>query len=400
VASHRDASGPCVTQTLCNLLIGSILGADRSALAAHRSFQTTVPDRLIPAIVCALRTHGAATGSEASRELVFMTAMSLHDLWNDRWGLDGYDYHNDFADAAACCGAGDAACQALWAHLSAVDEGWFNDVRTHPMDEISGCIRVIMACIATTTCSFVASQPPHGHRAQTTPAILAAACSPEGRYLESLSYLLSHNLCQIEPVETAAHAVFFLLRSGVFAADDGPVAAVSAGSPPCIFGGGVMRRRCREVGLGAAVAAAVARFPNMHMPTGSQCTLEELALLVSSLLGATPGGEGPLRPLPTPPTATAAPVPSAGRGGGGAARPHSSCHHCGKVAGAGNPSFQVCSGCKAVRYCGEECRLAGWKAGHKAECKKASAAAGSTAEGRGGSSSKKQQPQGKKAARK
>jgi hypothetical protein len=266
-----------------------------------------------------------------------------------------------------------------------------------------------MACIRTTTCRLLDSHPPPRHRPKTTLAVLAAACSPEGRYLESLSYLLSHKSCRTEPVQSATHAVLILLRSGVFAADDGPVVAMSAGSPPCIFGGGVMRRRCRDVGLGAAVAAAAARFPNIEMP-GKECTLEELARLVSSVLGPAPEGEGPLRPLPTPPIATTAAAVAAsggGRGRGQAApvRPPNSCHHCGKVAGAGDPSFQVCGGCKAVRFCGEECRLAGWKAGHKAECKKAAVAeeAGRAAGGggRGGSSSgRQQQPQGKKALRK
>jgi hypothetical protein len=225
----------------------------------------------------------------------------------------------------------------LWAHVSAVNDSGPNDVATHPFEKITGCIRIVMTCIITATCTFLDSHPPHGGRAQTTLAILAAACNPEGRYLESLSYLLSHRSCRIEVVETAAQAVFFLFQTNVFELDDGPVAAISAGSPPCVFGGGVMRRRCRDVGLGAAVAAAAARFPNMEIP-GEECGPEELALLVSSLLGAAPEGENPMRPLPTPPTtaaaaATTSPPAGGGRGQAAAGRPPSSCHHCGKVVG-------------------------------------------------------------------
>jgi hypothetical protein len=168
-----------------------------------------------------------------------------------------------------------------------------------------------------------------------------------------------------------------------------------------------MRRRCREVGLGAAVAAAAARFPNMKRP-GKECTPEGLAMLLYAVLDAAPEGEGPSRPLPTPPTASGAAPSAAGRGRGqaAAARPPNHCHHCGKVAGVGDPSFKVCGGCKAVRFCGDECRLAGWKAGHKAECKRGSAAAAEAGSavgdgGHGGSrKSGKQQPQAKKAARK
>jgi hypothetical protein len=33
--------------------------------------------------------------------------------------------------------------------------------------------------------------------------------------------------------------------------------------------------------------------------------------------------------------------------------------------------LQRCSGCDAARYCGKECAKAGWKAGHREECKSA-----------------------------
>ncbi len=44
------------------------------------------------------------------------------------------------------------------------------------------------------------------------------------------------------------------------------------------------------------------------------------------------------------------------------------CHACGAAEGE-EGQFRVCGGCKQRVYCGRECQVAGWKAGHKQECK-------------------------------
>ncbi|KIZ02583.1 hypothetical protein MNEG_5374 [Monoraphidium neglectum] len=41
------------------------------------------------------------------------------------------------------------------------------------------------------------------------------------------------------------------------------------------------------------------------------------------------------------------------------------------AAGVDGVKLQRCSGCDAARYCGKECAKAGWKAGHREECKAA-----------------------------
>ncbi len=53
---------------------------------------------------------------------------------------------------------------------------------------------------------------------------------------------------------------------------------------------------------------------------------------------------------------------------------------CGKLAGQGEGAlpFSLCSGCRAVRYCGADCQKAHWREGHKAECKELAAGVGAT----------------------
>ena len=44
------------------------------------------------------------------------------------------------------------------------------------------------------------------------------------------------------------------------------------------------------------------------------------------------------------------------------------CDVCGAFAGHDQPSFPVCGGCDARRYCGEACQIADWEAGHAQSC--------------------------------
>ena len=44
------------------------------------------------------------------------------------------------------------------------------------------------------------------------------------------------------------------------------------------------------------------------------------------------------------------------------------CDVCGAFAGHDQPSFPVCGGCDARRYCGKACQIADWEAGHARNC--------------------------------
>eukprot|EP01048_Picozoa_sp_COSAG05_P009303 COSAG05_NODE_754_length_7519_cov_4.955256_9_plen_242_part_00 len=51
-----------------------------------------------------------------------------------------------------------------------------------------------------------------------------------------------------------------------------------------------------------------------------------------------------------------------GNGNGKAGKPAKVCALC------GSPATTVCSGCRAVAYCGRECQVSDWKAQHKRSC--------------------------------
>jgi len=44
------------------------------------------------------------------------------------------------------------------------------------------------------------------------------------------------------------------------------------------------------------------------------------------------------------------------------------CAHCGKERGQPGVALKPCARCKAAVYCGKDCQLAHWRAGHKAAC--------------------------------
>ncbi|KAI8470189.1 MAG: hypothetical protein J3K34DRAFT_421311 [Monoraphidium minutum] len=69
-----------------------------------------------------------------------------------------------------------------------------------------------------------------------------------------------------------------------------------------------------------------------------------------------------LLPRPAPAAhapGAAAPAPA------GAAR---SCLQCGAATAPGGGPLKVCRGCRAVRFCSEECLRLAWRAGHKEAC--------------------------------
>ncbi|KAF8991943.1 hypothetical protein BDQ17DRAFT_1188267, partial [Cyathus striatus] len=43
-------------------------------------------------------------------------------------------------------------------------------------------------------------------------------------------------------------------------------------------------------------------------------------------------------------------------------------YHCTQCQSEGNPTLKICTGCRKVRYCSEECQKTDWKR-HKKECK-------------------------------
>ena len=44
------------------------------------------------------------------------------------------------------------------------------------------------------------------------------------------------------------------------------------------------------------------------------------------------------------------------------------CSFCARFQRVGEKKFQKCAKCQPVRYCGRDCQLKHWKAGHKKEC--------------------------------
>lgn len=81
-------------------------------------------------------------------------------------------------------------------------------------------------------------------------------------------------------------------------------------------------------------------------------------------MSSRPGGSRPA-------ASAAAPSPSSST-----AKAAQSCAQCGARPGGtpGCEKLRLCSGCRKVRYCSEECSRAAWRQGHKGECRKAAAA--------------------------
>ncbi|KAI8470849.1 MAG: hypothetical protein J3K34DRAFT_458659 [Monoraphidium minutum] len=48
--------------------------------------------------------------------------------------------------------------------------------------------------------------------------------------------------------------------------------------------------------------------------------------------------------------------------------PPSGCLHCGSAVGPGGARLKVCRGCRAVRFCSQDCYVRAWRGGHRAAC--------------------------------
>lgn len=235
------------------------------------------------------------------------------------------------------------------------------------------------------------------HRSEELARRLDLACCPGAGFPESLVTVLSDS-----------SAPKIITSSAIFIVDDLVRLSGSllvCGSASAVAISRTALRRCRHVGLAGATAAAVGtRFP-LRLSSGlvvdantvphhiarSFSTLEEIAV------EAAEAGDERQPPFLTPTqvekvlAAVAAVVsaslcdccrpPSDPQGvasaaGRAAAAPvPQRCRTCGRTPAAAEPPFKLCSGCRAVRFCGDACRRAGWKAGHKAECRAAAAAA-------------------------
>lgn len=210
--------------------------------------------------------------------------------------------------------------------------------------------------------------------------MVVAACSEETHVLESLSFLLSHPAASVLLVcqsVCAGIAIAELVASGHL-----------FGFSPAMQAGAL--RRFRAAGLPAALTAAQRRFVGCRLPSASAGSEEETLLMslqgfseMLDLMGVTQADRSPaaaVRIVPPPPAPAAASA-CVLRGEGGALSSAAAppvpqvCRHCCREPAPGQPTFKLCGGCRAVRFCGDECRRAGWKAGHKAECRAAQAAA-------------------------
>lgn len=238
--------------------------------------------------------------------------------------------------------------------------------------------------------------------------LVAACISPEGRLLESLCYLFCRGeefyagvalgcmgavVLAVQHLHNAVCWSMSVLSSEVRDNSDGDDPERGGVSPPA-FTQGAFVARCRDVGLTAAMTAALARHPTLHQAGVSKLfeSLEELGLKAAeparcalpplpprapcsvSDFNVAPGARTLPAARTTPPAAqSSSPLLPAVQLPAGV--PPRCCGKCEREPTAGEPSFKLCSGCRAVRFCGEACLRAAWKAGHKAECRAAAAAA-------------------------
>lgn len=181
---------------------------------------------------------------------------------------------------------------------------------------------------------------------------LVATVAPETHFLESAALLCRDRTAPHDAVFTASFVCYGMADFARRALEILPAERAEAFK-------GALARRMREVGLASAVVAAQRRFPGD--PRIGGCARSMLSDIESLGLA---GAEAPLVRQPEPAVDPAE--------GAVARMGRQVCHHCRAASGPADPPMQVCGGCKAVRFCGEECMRAGWKAGHKAECKASS----------------------------
>ncbi len=120
-----------------------------------------------------------------------------------------------------------------------------------------------------------------------------------------------------------------------------------------------------------ALNHGVARVLRQLHPGGYPGRAAAIAALLSELTGEAQQQEAG--------GSSAATAPAGLSGSGGAAQqagaqagaaPPVECAACHALPPAGR-KFQVCAGCRAVRYCSPACQQAGWRSGHKAACRAA-----------------------------
>lgn len=157
-----------------------------------------------------------------------------------------------------------------------------------------------------------------------------------------------------------------LLPAALSGARDASAASDGAGDARAEPLPDVMLGRMVAVGLPVAITVASRRF-------GTDATFgEEIAGRAEGMLAdIRGGGAGGDRRAAEEGTADAAePAARAVRGPRTVAeRVAPACGHCGRdPAEEGEKAFLKCGGCRTVCFCGDACRRAAWKAGHKTAC--------------------------------
>lgn len=182
--------------------------------------------------------------------------------------------------------------------------------------------------------------------------LLAEFCSHELQLLEALCQQFVHRSTNPAVMFMALALISSILSHAAKSPDKGLLADIG--------------RRMEGVGLPVAVAVAAKRF-GADAEFGDDI-LGQAETIADALTG--------IRSVEAGAAAAAArrleeQRTRAGRGdgsGGRRKRVAQACGHCGREPGAGEEAFLKCSGCRTVRFCGDACRRAAWKSGHKEAC--------------------------------
>lgn len=229
-----------------------------------------------------------------------------------------------------------------------------------------------------------------------------SALAPSQHVLASVAYLLSQPakkpLLSAPASSSSCSSAFHVLHDGVMDLLTALGLFVQAGpwirlhlAPEAAAVKQAIGGQCRQLGLAVALAAALER-PAFWTWQGG--------LPQEARHQQVPGVDNPLQVAPEhvalekkmaargtlavikQVSSVAFAGDSTAAAGSNAAQPRRlppPCHHCGKAPAEGQPSFQLCGGCRAVRFCGKECARAAWKAGHKQECRAAAGGGGGAA---------------------
>jgi hypothetical protein len=119
-------------------------------------------------------------------------------------------------------------------------------------------------------------------------------------------------------------------------------------------------------GLSAVTPALQAELPQLLQLVLQHCRGQETLCTGSLLLALLkdPSGGGSTA-APAGPSSSGAAAQAGGRQQDAVP---AECGACSALPPAGR-KFQVCAGCRAVRYCSPACQKAAWRSGHKAECR-------------------------------